>query len=74
MALGVGVGMVAVLASTRLMAGLLYAVSPTDPAGLAGGSLFVALVALGGSLVPAVRAARIDPVTALRWYSRPSTC
>lgn len=64
--LGAGAGVFAVFASTRLLSGLLYGVSPTEPWVLAGGTLGVALVALLGSLVPALRATRIDPVTALR--------
>ncbi len=63
---GVLVGGIAVFASTRLIASLLYGVSPTEPLVLAGGTLFVALLAFMGSLVPALRAARIDPVAALR--------
>jgi ABC-type lipoprotein release transport system permease subunit len=48
------------------MAGLLYEVSPVDP--LTYGSVAVALVAVavGASWVPARRAARVDPMTALR--------
>ena len=63
---GLGGGLAAALASTRLLQGLLYGVSATEPAVLVAGAAFVALVALLGSLVPALKAARIDPSTVLR--------
>ncbi len=66
LAIGIGVGTLAVLASTRLLASLLYGISPTEPTILITGTMTVALVALSGSLIPAFRAARIDPATALR--------
>ncbi len=66
LAIGIGVGTLAVLASTRLLASLLYGISPTEPTILITGTMTVALVALSGSLIPALRAARIDPATALR--------
>ncbi len=63
---GVGIGLILALGFARLMAGLLYEVSPVDP--LTYGSVAVALVAVavGASWVPARRAARVDPMTALR--------
>jgi ABC-type lipoprotein release transport system permease subunit len=51
---------------TRLLAGLLYDVRPLDPVVLGGVSLLLAAVALLASYLPARRAARIDPIAALR--------
>jgi ABC-type lipoprotein release transport system permease subunit len=50
----------------RFVQGLLFEVSPLDPMGLAGGVVLLAVVATVACAVPAARAARIDPVTALR--------
>jgi len=54
------------LALTRVMAGLLYEVRPTDAATFAGAALALAVLAVGASLVPAWRATRVDPLIALR--------
>ena len=51
---------------SRLLGGLLFQVSPTDPPTLAFGMVVLSLVALAAALLPAQRAARVDPVTALR--------
>ena len=63
---GVLLGTVAALASTRLLAGLLYGVGAADPATFAAAALLLAFVALLASLLPAARAARLDPVVALK--------
>jgi putative ABC transport system permease protein len=65
-ALGVALGLCGALAFTRLMTTLLYQVSPTDPAVLIGVTLLLAAVAAFAGLLPARRAARIDPLIALR--------
>ena len=54
------------LAFTRLLSGMLYGVSPTDPATLAAVVLGVLGVSAVAALVPAVRAARLEPIEVLR--------
>ncbi|HJR64237.1 MAG TPA: ABC transporter permease [Gemmatimonadaceae bacterium] len=65
-AAGVAVGLIAALWLTRLIAGLLFDVSPTDPATIAGVSLMLMAVAFVACYMPARRATRIDPVSAMR--------
>ena len=63
---GVGAGVLAALAATRWMASLLFEIRPTDPATFAGVVLLLVLVALVAGALPARRAARVDPLVALR--------
>jgi putative ABC transport system permease protein len=65
-AVGLAIGLALAVASSRLLAGLLYEVKPADPAALALASLTLVLAALAACWIPARRAARLDPVTALR--------
>ena len=63
---GLLVGVAGAAALGRFVEGLLFEVSPLDPVMLGGGVLLLALVAGAACAVPAGRAARIDPVSALR--------
>jgi ABC-type antimicrobial peptide transport system permease subunit len=63
---GLALGLAAALALSRVLSTLLYQVSPTDPLIFAAAPLALALAALAACYVPALRATRIDPVSALR--------
>jgi predicted permease len=63
---GVAAGLVGAIALTRLMRSSLFGVSPTDPVTFAIVAILLVGVAVVGCLVPAQRAMRVDPLTALR--------
>jgi putative ABC transport system permease protein len=65
-AIGLVIGITVTLAGSRIFARFLFGVRATDPITLVATSVILLLVTLGASLVPALRAARIDPATALR--------
>jgi predicted permease len=64
---GVTLGLVATLGLTRMIAGLLFGVSATDPLTLAVFAALLALVAFLANYLPASRAAKVDPMVALRY-------
>ena len=63
---GLVLGALLAFAATRLIASFLYGVGATDPMTMAGSALMLALVAMGAALLPAWRAARVDPMVTLR--------
>lgn len=65
-ALGLALGVIGALSLSRLMQGLLFGVGPHDPVTLAGVVILMGVVGMGACWIPALRAARIDPGTALR--------
>jgi putative ABC transport system permease protein len=65
-AAGLALGLAGAAALTDVLQHLLFAVSPLDPVSIGSAVLVLAMVALGASAVPASRAARVDPLTALR--------
>jgi putative ABC transport system permease protein len=64
--IGVTAGMVLFLGAGRIVATLLYGVGPRDPLTIVGGIVLLGVVSLLASYIPARRAARVDPLAALR--------
>ena len=65
-AIGLAIGIVAATALTRFIAGMLYGVGQRDLPTFAGVIALIGIVALAASLVPALRASRVDPLSAMR--------
>ncbi len=65
-AVGTGVGLVAAILASRALASFLYETSPRDPSVLVCSVAALAFIASAASILPALRAARIDPMRALR--------
>jgi ABC-type antimicrobial peptide transport system permease subunit len=65
--LGVAIGVAGALALARVMTNLVYGVKPTDPLTFLSVAAVLAIVALLASIIPAYRAAKVDPMVALRY-------
>jgi putative ABC transport system permease protein len=63
---GVAIGLIASIASARMLAGLLYGVTPADPTALVLATLFLVLVSMVAAYLPARRALQVDAIEALR--------
>jgi ABC-type antimicrobial peptide transport system permease subunit len=66
LAAGIGLGLSTAAFATHLLEGLPYGVRPLDPVSFAGGAIVFGALALIASLIPACRAASVNPVDALR--------
>jgi ABC-type antimicrobial peptide transport system permease subunit len=64
--IGVIAGLVGAFGITRVIRSLLYNVTPTDPLSFGGVTLFLAVIAVLASYLPARRATNVDPIIALR--------
>ena len=64
--LGLGIGLVVALVVSRVIASLLFGIGPRDPLSLTIVATLLAIVTLVTTWLPAQRAARVDPVQALR--------
>jgi ABC-type antimicrobial peptide transport system permease subunit len=64
--LGLLIGVPVALAASPLVGSLLYGVAPTDPVAIISASAVMLVVAIGAGLLPALRAARVDALVALR--------
>jgi predicted permease len=62
---GAGLGVAGALIVSHLMAGMLFGVSPTDPATFTGVTFVLTTVALAATCIPALRAMRLDPITTI---------
>ena len=65
--LGLGAGILAALAATRVFSSVLYGVSPTDPLTFCAVTLFLLLVGVIACCIPSLRATKVDPVVTLRY-------
>ena len=63
---GIGLGLAATVAGSRVLGSILFGVSPTDPWVLGSTALLLLIIVVAGCLGPALRAARVDPLRALR--------
>jgi ABC-type antimicrobial peptide transport system permease subunit len=66
-AAGIAIGLGAAFVLARLVRSMLSGVTPSDPLTLCGAALLLLIVALGAAWIPARRAAKVDPMVALRY-------
>lgn len=64
--IGVAMGVIGAFGTTRVIASLLYNVTPSDPLSFVGVALFLTAIAFVASYLPAMRATTVDPIVALR--------
>jgi ABC-type antimicrobial peptide transport system permease subunit len=64
---GTAAGLILAALSTRIVASQIYSVSPLDPFTFGGVGLVLMAIAFGASYIPAQRAAKVDPIVALRY-------
>jgi putative ABC transport system permease protein len=64
--IGISIGLIGALLLTGMLTRLLYGISARDPLTFITIPLFLAMVALVASLIPAARATRVDPIVAMR--------
>jgi ABC-type antimicrobial peptide transport system permease subunit len=64
--IGIALGIAGSLATSRLLERMVFGISPSDPGTMAAVAAALAIVALAASVVPALRAARVDPASVLR--------
>ena len=67
MAVGAAVGLALAFLATRPLGSMLYGVSVSDPLTFGGVALLLVGVGIAATLIPALRASRLDPVKALRY-------
>ncbi len=67
LAIGLGVGLIAGIGVSRLLAGFLFGIAPTDPLTFGTIALFLSAVTLLACLVPARTAMRVEPIESLRY-------
>ena len=65
--IGIALGFIASLAATRVLSSMLFEVSPDDPQTFVAVALLLMAVVLLASYIPARRAAKVDPMVALRY-------
>jgi ABC-type antimicrobial peptide transport system permease subunit len=65
--IGIAVGLVGALAAARALASIVYGVPERDPATFVAVAIALSVVALAACLIPARRAAKVDPIVALRY-------
>jgi ABC-type antimicrobial peptide transport system permease subunit len=66
LAIGIAVGLAAAFGLSRVVAGVVVGISPTDPLTFIGVPTILAIVALTANMIPARRATRMDPAATLR--------